>query len=138
GATRTGPDNPSTGGPMTTVRRALIVACLVVCGVAVPATAAVAHHAATHHRAAKHRAARATATLPVERIESILQLQGSAINGVLSLGVDRTDIDNVTLHGVPIDPSFEINGEFDFQPLGNGRAFENGDLPVKPDEINAV
>ncbi len=122
---------------MSLFRRSLIGVCIVVCGVAAPATVALARHATAHHRATQHRAA-ATATLPVERIESIMQLKGSAINGVLSLGVDRNDIDNVTLHGVPIDPSFEINGEFDFQPLGGGRAFENGDLPVKPDEINPV
>jgi hypothetical protein len=123
---------------MTPLRWILVAACAAAFGVAGPAAAALTHHGHHANHRAKHRSTRASATLPVERIESIMQLQGSDINGVLSLGVDRTDIDNVTLHGVPIDPSFEINGEFDFQPLGNGQALENGDLPVKPDEINPV
>lgn len=123
---------------MTPFRWIVVLASAAVFAVAGPATGALAHHGRIGHHKVKHRPTRAQATLPVERIESIVRLQGSDINGVLSLGVDRTDINNVTLHGVPIDPSFEINGEFDFQPLGNGRAFENGDLPVKADEINPV
>jgi hypothetical protein len=105
------------------------------------AAAALAHHAPHVKKHASHHADRRAGSkdaLPVSQIESIMQLQGKTTNGVLTLGVDRTDINNVTLHGVPIRPSFEINGEFDFQPLGGGRAFENGDLPVKPSEINNV
>ena len=54
--------------------------------------------------------------LPVAQIEKILQADGSVTNGVLGVGIDRTDIGPVTLRGVPIEPSFEINGDLTFQP----------------------
>lgn len=76
--------------------------------------------------------------LPKQQMDSILQLQGTKSNGVLSYSFDRTDITNVTLHGVPIKPSFEINGDMDFQPLGGKRAFLNGDLPVPTDKVDAT
>ena len=117
-------------------RRFLVALCATILGAAVFAGGALAHHG--HARRTAHRRSHAAASLPVDRIEKAMQLKGTLINGVLSLGVERTDIDNVTIHGVPIRPAFEINGEFDFQPLGHGRAFENGDLPVKSSEINAV
>jgi hypothetical protein len=76
--------------------------------------------------------------LPVAEIEKILQADGTVTNGVLGVGIDRTDIGPVTLRGVPIEPSFEINGDLTFQPIGGGRAFFNGDLPLKDDEIDPV
>ncbi len=76
--------------------------------------------------------------LPVERIQNALHAKGTVTDGVLKVGIERDDINNVTVHGVPIKPSFEINGELDFQPLGGGRAFMNGDLAVKGSEINGV
>jgi Domain of Unknown Function (DUF1259) len=63
---------------------------------------------------------------------------GTVTDGVLRVGIERDDINNVTVHGVPIKPSFEINGELDFQPLGGGHAFMIGDLAVKGGEINGV
>lgn len=77
-------------------------------------------------------------SLPKQQMDSVLQLQGTNSNGVLSYSFDRTDITNVTLHGVPIKPSFEINGDMDFQPLGARRAFLNGDLPVPTDKVDTT
>jgi hypothetical protein len=74
--------------------------------------------------------------LPKRAMNAAMQLQGTMSNGVFGYSFDRTDINNVTLHGVPIEPSFEINGAMDFQPLGGGRAFLNGDLPVTTNAID--
>ncbi|MGI8760394.1 MAG: DUF1259 domain-containing protein [Jatrophihabitantaceae bacterium] len=76
--------------------------------------------------------------LPVKEIEEILQADGSVTNGVLGVGIDRSDIGPVTLRGVRIEPSFEVNGDLTFQPMTGGSAFFNGDLPLKNDEINPV
>lgn len=35
---------------------------------------------------------------------------GTVSNGVLNIEIDRDDISNVTKYGVPVKPSFEING----------------------------
>ncbi len=93
-----------------------------------------ARHSARHH--AKKAAQAGTSALPVKQIEKALQIQGTMINGDLTESFERDDINNVTLHGVPIKPAFMINGDFDFQSLGKGRAFMNGDFPVLPAEIN--
>jgi hypothetical protein len=39
---------------------------------------------------------------------------------------------------VVFPPSFEIHGDVVFQPLGDHLAFVNGDLALKPDELNPV
>lgn len=75
--------------------------------------------------------------LPVKRIEEIIQAQGTVTNGVLSIGIARSDIGNATgPQGVTFTPSFEIDGSLTFQPLGHGLAFFSGDLPLKPEEAN--
>jgi hypothetical protein len=82
--------------------------------------------------------------LPVKQMESILQAQGSVTDGVLSVEIDRTDIGTVTLHDyatgedIPIRPSFEVNGDLTFQPLGHNKVFFNGDIALKPNEVNPV
>jgi hypothetical protein len=76
--------------------------------------------------------------LPVEEMQEILQANGSVTNGVLSVSLDRPDIGPVTLRGVPILPSFEINGDLTFQPLGGKQAFFNGDMALKGNEIDPV
>jgi hypothetical protein len=76
--------------------------------------------------------------LPVKRMESALQIKGAVSSGVLSAEIERDDIGTVQLNGTPIKPSFEVNGELDFQSLGHGRALLNGDIPVKASEINPV
>jgi hypothetical protein len=40
--------------------------------------------------------------------------------------------------GVTFPPSFEINGDLTFQPLGGDLAFFNGDLALKTSELNPV
>jgi hypothetical protein len=71
-------------------------------------------------------------------MEKALEIQGSVVNGVLTTSFDRSDITGVTIHGTPIKPSFGLEGAADFQPAGNGKAFFNGDIPVKGSEINPV
>jgi Domain of Unknown Function (DUF1259) len=91
--------------------------------------------------------ARATAggkdSLPVGQMEQILQAKGTVSpSGVLTVELDRTDIGTITLHDyatgqdIPIEPSFELNGDLTFQPLGDGKAFFNGDIALKPNEVN--
>ena len=76
-------------------------------------------------------------SLPVSEIESIIKVQGTVSNGVLNLEVDRDDIPNVTKNGVPVKPSFEVNGNICFQP-GPGGVMMNGDLCFKASEMNRV
>lgn len=73
----------------------------------------------------------------VAQIQQIIQAQGMVSHGVLSIGIDRNDINNVTLRGVPIKPAFEINGALNFQAVGDdGRVIMNSDMALKDDEIN--
>ena len=59
--------------------------------------------------------------------------------GVLSMSVERKDIGDVTgPKNVTFKPSFEIQGDLTFQPLSNNLAFFNGDLALKPSELNPV
>ncbi|MBV9706089.1 MAG: DUF1259 domain-containing protein, partial [Chloroflexi bacterium] len=60
--------------------------------------------------------------LPVKQIEDIMQTNGTVMNGVLSLELDRNDLHVTGPGGIPFKPAFELNGEFAFQPLGDGRA----------------
>jgi hypothetical protein len=110
-----------------------------------PSTAT--RHSQPHHPAAKPKSpthpakgngSGTQAGIPVEAMETALQIKGSFSNGVFSASFDRPELSNVTDKGIPIKPSFELNGEMDFQSLGHGEAFLNGDLPVKPEEINGV
>ena len=70
----------------------------------------------------------------VDEIESIINAKGTIENGLLHIGIDRDDIPNVTLRGVPILPSFEINGDLYFQCLGGNEVILNADLCVKGSE----
>jgi len=105
------------------------------------ALAAVVVTAAFAAGARKHAA---RDDLPVKQMESILQAKGSVVNGVLQVEIDRTDIGTVTLHDyatgqdIPILPSFEVNGDLTFQPLGGNQAFFNGDIALKPNEVDPV
>jgi hypothetical protein len=105
---------------------------------AVSAAAAGTALAGGTERSHPARAAAKGATLPTKAIEAAMQAQGTMINGVLSVSITRDDINNVTIGGVPIKPSFEINGGIDFQSLGRGRAFMNGDLALKPSELDGA
>ncbi len=75
--------------------------------------------------------------LPVSDIEEILQSQGTVMNGVLTIEQDRNDLNNVVNSmGLPFKPSWEINNQFYFQPIGNGHIIFNGDICVLPSESN--
>lgn len=71
-----------------------------------------------------------------EAIETVLRAKGKTSDGVFSIRIDRTDIDNVTLHGVRLKPAFQISGSLAFQSTGNGRVMMNADFPVRPDELD--
>ncbi len=71
-----------------------------------------------------------------EEISDIIQADGMWSNGVFSIEIDRNDIDDVEVHGVPIKPSFEINGTAYFQFDCAGRIMMNGDMALKPNEID--
>lgn len=75
-------------------------------------------------------------SLPVSQIQSILQAQGTVMNGVLSIEFDRTDLPDVTQHGIPFKPAFEINGTVALQPLRGGQALLNADVALLPSETN--
>jgi len=81
--------------------------------------------------------ARTALTIPqtIKEIERIIGAQGMLSNGVFSIEIDRNDILNVSLHGVPIKPAFEISGNLVFQDLG-GHAVMNSDLALKGSEID--
>lgn len=76
------------------------------------------------------------------QIEQIIQAQGQIQNGILSIEIDRNDITNVTLRGVPILPSFQINGTLYFQCISGDDVIMNADMALKPNEtqpfINAL
>lgn len=78
-------------------------------------------------------------SLPLNRLQKILQLQGDEENGVLHFPVSRTDIAEVqgpVGTGVVFTPDFEIEGDLFFQPLGGRQAFLNADIPLKEEEVN--
>lgn len=134
---------------MRTLRNLVVPLCVALAALTVTAGTALAagtgHHARAAHRqhhgtamsSAGQRSHRAGG-LPVTKIEKTLGASGSVSNGVLTVGIDRNDINNVMLGNVPIKPSFQLNGEVDFQSLGHGRAFMNGDFPFKPSELNTA
>jgi hypothetical protein len=77
--------------------------------------------------------------LPAHQIQQIIGADGAISRGVLGIGIDRRDIG--TVHGpqgVDFPPSFEVNGDLTFQPLGSNDAFFNGDLALKASELNPV
>lgn len=108
-------------------RRSLLIAAAVAVLVAVPGAAL-----------GRRSSARAPGSPPWGQMQSILQAKGSVSNGVLQVGIDRDDIHGVRLRGVPVEPSWELSGDFDFQSLGGGRVFFNGDIPLKESEVNPV
>jgi uncharacterized protein DUF1259 len=75
--------------------------------------------------------------LPAKRIQEIVQAEGDVTHGVLSIDLSRDDIGDVEGPlGVTFTPAFEVDGTLTFQPLGDDRAFFNGDLALKGEETN--
>jgi hypothetical protein len=79
------------------------------------------------------------ARLPVSQMETILRSQGKVSDGVLTIEQDRNDLDDVVgPGGIPWKPSFQIQHELHFQPLGSGHAIFNGELSLLDRETNPV
>jgi hypothetical protein len=77
--------------------------------------------------------------LPTDQIQKILQAEGTVTSGVLSIDISRDDIGTAKGPlGVTFTSAFEIDGTLTFQPLKDGRAFFNGDLPLTAEETNPV
>jgi hypothetical protein len=79
------------------------------------------------------------ASLPVKRIEDVMQADGTVSNGVLDIEENRTDLSvsggSPRVHFVD---GFQIQNEFFFQSLDHGQAIMNGDLALKPSELQTV
>jgi hypothetical protein len=71
-------------------------------------------------------------------MENILHVEGDMSEGLAHFSIDRSDAKHVKgPMGVEFSGSFEINGDLYFQPLRGGKlAFLNGDVPLKPNELN--
>jgi hypothetical protein len=77
--------------------------------------------------------------LPADAIEKVLEAEGSTTNGVLGVNPGRDDIGTVQGPlGVPFKAPFQLEHDLYFQPLSNKLAFFNGDVALKPEEINPV
>jgi hypothetical protein len=77
--------------------------------------------------------------LPAAAIQSIVGIEGTVSSGVLGMSPERKDIGTVRgPQGVHFPPSFELNGDLYFQPLGSDLAFFNGDIALKASELNPV
>jgi hypothetical protein len=72
----------------------------------------------------------------IDEIQNIIQAQGMVSNGVFSIEIDRDDLPNVTKRGVPVKPAFQINGALVFQGINKGRVAFNGDMALKPAELD--
>lgn len=74
-------------------------------------------------------------TMPVSRIEQILQTKGSMSNGVFEMSIARTDIAKVAGPlGATFTPAFQIHGALHFQSLGHGQVLLNADMALRQDE----
>jgi Domain of Unknown Function (DUF1259) len=79
-------------------------------------------------------------TLPKDQMEQILDATADVSDGLVHFSIDRDDAGIVQGPlGVPFSGAFEINGDLYFQPLKHGSAaFFNGDIALKPEELNPV
>jgi hypothetical protein len=78
-------------------------------------------------------------TLRSKQIQQIVEAEGTLSKGVLGISIARHDFGIVAgPQGVSFTPSFELHGDLYFQPIGGGQAFFNGDLALRPQEINPV
>jgi hypothetical protein len=89
---------------------------------------------------ARHRVLKKHGKLPVAKMQEILQTEGDVSGGVLGVDMDRDDLAGKVkgFQGIEIKPSFQLDAEFFFQPLGNELAVVNGDMPVLNHEVTPV
>jgi hypothetical protein len=77
--------------------------------------------------------------LPAQRMQQVLQADGDVTDGVLSVEMSRSD-----LHARGGSPAvrfvdgFQLQHDLTFQPLPGGRALFNGDLALRPSELQPV
>lgn len=73
-----------------------------------------------------------------QAIEGIIEAQGKVSDGVLSIDIDRKDIQDVKLRGVPISSEFLLHGDLDFQTVtgSNAQIMMNADLCLKAGELD--
>jgi len=76
--------------------------------------------------------------LPVQQIEAIMGTTGMVMNSVLTIELDRNDLSVTGPGGIPFKPSFEVNSQFYFQPLDDGRAILNAEMALLASETNPV
>ncbi|WP_149263765.1 DUF1259 domain-containing protein [Actinomadura sp. K4S16] len=118
-----------------------LVAGLVASGMAGTAGAAPAPGADTAGPRAEAPQARPKKDrLPVKAIEKILQADGHVSkSGVLEVDIDRKDLHvSGGQPRVKFKDGFQIQHELFFQSLGHGKAILNGDLVLRPREIQPV
>ncbi len=68
-------------------------------------------------------------------IQKIIDAQGTYDNGVLSIELDRDDIQDVHWRGIKVLPSFEINGDLVWQCLADDTVMMNADVALKASEV---
>lgn len=71
-----------------------------------------------------------------KQIENALQAKGKFTHGVYAFRIERKDITNVMMHGVPIKPGFLLSGGLHFQQLSGNNWIMNADFPLKENEID--
>lgn len=75
--------------------------------------------------------------LPVAQIEDTIGAHGEVTNGVLHIGIHRSDVQNVKgPMDVTFSGSFQIDGDLFFQPLPDGRVLMNSDVALLPSEVD--
>lgn len=77
-------------------------------------------------------------SLPVSQIEAIMQTTGTVQDGVLTIELDRNDLNVTGPQGIPFKPAFEENHQFYFQDIGGGKAFLNAEMTFTTAELDAV
>ncbi|WP_344267191.1 DUF1259 domain-containing protein [Actinomadura napierensis] len=109
-------------------------------GAAVVGTATASTAGTAGPRAGTSQTGTGTGRLPVKAIERTLQADGHVSgSGVLEVDIDRKDLHVTGGHPrVRFKDGFQIQHELFFQSLGHGKAILNGDLALRPREIQPV
>ena len=110
-------------------------------GIAFPLEASAADETAAATKsipASKKSSLHTAEKLPMKQIEEILRTEGKMSDGVLALSQDRTDLQVTGPGGIPFKAAWQVNHEFAFQSLGNGKAIMIGELSLLSKETNPV
>jgi hypothetical protein len=74
--------------------------------------------------------------LDADTIQSILGRTGQVNNGVLNIGVPRSE--TITENGMKLEPAMGVTTAINFQPTDGGKAAITGDFVLIGDEVNPV